>query len=637
MKYGWHLLGVALAAIGIGLLFLQEPGFGDDLTYWSFAFDLHERGLIAWQKGSFHDLRWPVWGVCWVLQAIFGFGLISYYGEPLLYLAAGSIVAFAFAQKVSNSVRIGWAAALAFPFHPLLDTVCYRPMPDLSEGVLGGLVLLAWWALMHSETRARSIFFAAVTGLCLFVLEANRITGAFMVPVLFVATFVCFPRHFGRVLLAGVFAALFYAALAGFYQWRFGDWLHDIHANLGNKEAKGTDFPNPWLLPFRFFDTLWKGNRLAPIYCIFAAVGIWQAWRRFGLAGRVVVIWFGVLFLEYSCAPQSLWPYRPLIRDADRFLAGVAIPMSVLAAVGCLTPLFETKRFPWLRRLADGDRKHWGQAALMGVGMLFVLSSRAKFDLGFVPEMRRYMAGLADGTRVFSHKAMREIAFLVSAEDARRFRWSAANEILHRTDVLEARAAQSDQFWYARKLVWLTTRKKLEKKLLPTQPALGSYFDTPEAAWQLAALFAKADNPDLVFYRRRTADAPPPLVLAATAAEWGAIPPLPAAWVRGADDATIESSMAVPPALRGRLARFEITAGSAQVEALTVRLRFRRDEELVAEYLLKPYLHAQGGKDFFVLRMPAESDVTAQVQLKFSKDAQRVDFTGFRAVIEPQP
>ena len=68
MRLRWHLFAVTLVALAIGLLFLQEPGFGDDLTYWSFAFDLHERGLVAWQKASFHDLRWPVWGVCWVLQ-----------------------------------------------------------------------------------------------------------------------------------------------------------------------------------------------------------------------------------------------------------------------------------------------------------------------------------------------------------------------------------------------------------------------------------------------------------------------------------------------------------------------------------------------------------------------------------------
>jgi hypothetical protein len=77
-KRWWpYLVLVALFGMAVGALFIHEPGFGDDFTYWSFGFDLHERGLKAWYGGSFHDLRWPVWGVCWALQAIFGPGLLS--------------------------------------------------------------------------------------------------------------------------------------------------------------------------------------------------------------------------------------------------------------------------------------------------------------------------------------------------------------------------------------------------------------------------------------------------------------------------------------------------------------------------------------------------------------------------------
>src|SRR5687767_9622548 len=105
---------MALAAFVLGLCFLQEPGFGDDLTYWSFAFDLHERGLVAWQKGSFHDLRWPVWGVSWVLQAILGPGLIAYYGVPLLYLTLGAVLAFAIGKRLTRSLTVSWACGIAF-------------------------------------------------------------------------------------------------------------------------------------------------------------------------------------------------------------------------------------------------------------------------------------------------------------------------------------------------------------------------------------------------------------------------------------------------------------------------------------------------------------------------------------------
>ncbi len=192
-----HLVAVVLVALAVGVLFLQEPGFGDDLTYWSFAFDLHERGLVAWQVGSFHDLRWPVWGVCWVLQAMFGPGLASYYGVPLLYLAAGAVLAFVFAHRLSQSLGVAWAAAIAFTFHPLLDTVCDRPMPDLSEGVLGAAIMLCWWELMRSPGRGRAVLFAVLTGVGVFVIEANRVTGVFIVFVLLLGTLVYFPRRFG--------------------------------------------------------------------------------------------------------------------------------------------------------------------------------------------------------------------------------------------------------------------------------------------------------------------------------------------------------------------------------------------------------------------------------------------------------
>lgn len=632
MNLRWHYLAVALVAILGGLLFLQEPGFGDDLTYWSFAFDLHERGLVAWQKGSFHDLRWPVWGVCWLLQKIFGFGLFSYYGEPLLYLSIGAVVAFAFAHRVAGSIPMAWAAGLAFPFHPLLDTVCYRPMPDLSEGVLGGVVMLAWWAMVRSETKGGAFLFAFLTGLSLFVLEANRIMGAFIVPVLIVATLAFYPRKFGWLVLAGVFTIVFYAGLAAFYHWRFGDWLHDIHANLKNSGAKGTEFPNPWKLPFRFFDTLWKGNPLAPAYCILAAVGIWRSWRS-GVAGRLMVLWFALLFFTYSCAPQSLSPYRPMIRDADRFLAGLSIPMSVLAAVGLIT-LFQPT---WLGRWKAGA---WLAQRPIVAGLLaFIVmaagTSRERFSLGFVPEMRRYLDNLPDGTRVFSHKAMREFVYLVSADDAERLHWEAPNEILHRTPQLEQIAASCQEFWYARKLVWLTTRKKLERKELPEQPALGSYLDTPEKEWQLSGLFAKSDNPDLIFYRRRTPESPAPVILEASAPEWQPIlPALPATWEGGSRE--IPATWSVPASLRGKFVRFELQAGSEQVEALAINLQFKSGKKWREEYLLKPYLYPQGGKEFFALPIPADVD-GCDIELRFSKNAKRVTFTSLRAIAEPMP
>ncbi len=625
MKARWHWLALIAVAVGVGLLFLQEPGFGDDLTYWSFAFDLHERGLVAWQKGSFHDLRWPVWGVCWVLQSICGFGLASYYGPPLLYLAAGALLGFAFGKKLTGSITAAWAGGIAFLFHPLLDTVCYRPMPDLSEGVWGAAIMLAWWGLMNAESRGRALLFAAFTGAGIFVIEANRVTGVFIVPVVILCTLLFFPRRFGWLLVAGTTAAALYAGECLFYHRLFGDWLHDLTANAGNKGAKGTEFPNPWSLPFRFFDTLWKGNPLAPAYCILAAGGIWTAWRRHGVLGRVIVVWFAALYLLYACAPQSLWPYRPLVRDADRFLAALVVPMSVLAAVGLMTCL------GWLgQRFPHAPRRPLLTGAAFA-SLIFAVTSRDRFDLGFVPEMGRYLAALPEGTRVFSHKAMREIIFLVDAKSASRFAWTAPNEIMHRNEKLEAQAAGCTEFWYARKLVWLTTRKALEKKSLVQQAPLGSYLDAPERDWMLTGLFAKGDNPDLVFYRRRTPDSPPAQILGPDAPELQhLIPALPT---------TLSSAATVtwdiPTTLRGKLVRFEFEAAAVQVEALTIRLRFSTGGKrpVETEYLLKPYLYAGGGKEFFALPIPTDAD-KCQVQLKLGKGAREVTFTSFRAVVE---
>jgi len=628
-----HLCAVAALAIGVGLLFLREPGFGDDLTYWSFAFDLHERGFSAWQRQSFHDLRWPVWIWCWLFQGLFGFGVASYYGVPLLYLAAGAALALVFGQRVLGSIAAGWACAVAFIFHPLLDSVAYRPMPDLAEGVLGGAVLLAWWTAMQAETRGRTLLWTAVTGLLVYVAESNRVTGVFITLVLTIATVMFYPRRFGWLVLMGGFAALFYGAECGFYRWLFGDWLHHLHATLGAKGAKGTDAVAVWFIPLRFFDTLWRGNPLAPAYCILAAVGLVAMWRRGETAGRLMVVWFVVLLMSYSCAPQSLFPWKPLIRDADRFLCGLAIPMSVLAATG-LTTLW---RAALARRTAPAWSRHPALLTACGVALCTVVTTRERYDPGFIAEMRRYMAALPDGTRIFSHKAMRQIAHLTSSRDARRFEWRAPNSILHRDPQHEALAAQCDEFWYARKLLWLTTRKQMEKGKLPAQPALGSYLDAPEHDWRLLRLLAKGDTPDLFFYRRRTPESPPIRMLAADAPEWNSlIPMLPRHW-SGDGGRTAAVTSPVPTTLRGKILSLQLTAASEHVEALTIRLRFFIGGQRTAEYLLKPYLYPGGGKEFFSIPIAAGAE-QCEVQFKLAKSGQSVDFTSFRAVVdEPVP
>ncbi|MEQ1861774.1 MAG: hypothetical protein ABMA13_17795 [Chthoniobacteraceae bacterium] len=625
MKVRTHLLLVALMAVAVGLAFLQEPGFGDDLTYWTQALEVHERGPRAWERASFHDLRWPVWGVCWAIQRALGFGVSSYYGEPLLYLIAGALLAFALGRKLLDSTAAGWAAAIAFVFHPLLDSICFRPMPDLSEGVLGAAVIAAWWAMMNS-TRRRAAWMLA-TGVLVFVAESNRVTGAFIVPVLIICTLAYFRRQFGWLVGAGAIAAACYVGEAAFYYSLFGDWMHNIHANMNNAGNKGTEPIPLWYLPFRFLSSLWKGNPLAPVYSVLAIVGIGQAWRRLGTFGRVIVLWFVVLYLEYSCTPQPVWPIRPLIRDADRFLAGLAVPISLLSVCG-LWWLWE-KLNAWRPVRAPA-------AALVGVAFvaMWAVTTRNRFDLGFVPEFRAHLHALPTGTKIFTHESMRAIAKLCSDDDVRRLNIDAPNRILQHTPELETLAAGADEFWYARKLVWLSTRKAIERGTLPKQATLGSYFDTPEREWTLVRLLAKGDTPDLIFYRRRTPLTPPAEILRPDAPEIHALAPtFPIEWQRDTGPMQISKKWDVPVSIRGKYVRLEGVAASSTPEAFTLRLKFKHAAETPAEYLLKPYLHRDGGKEFFVFTVPANAD-RCEVTLKFSPKTEAVRFQNFRIVCE---
>lgn len=625
MKDRTHLLLVALMAFAVGLAFLQEPGFGDDLTYWTQGLEVHERGAKAWERGSFHDLRWPVWGICWALQQTIGFGIASFYGEPLLYLALGAMLGFALGKKLLGTPAAGWAGAAAFLFHPLLDSICFRPMPDLSEGVLGAGAIAAWWAMMND--RKRVVLWMLVTGVVVWVAQANRVTGAFIVPVLIVSTLMFFPRQFGWLIGAGAISAACYVGEAAFYHNLFNDWLHHIHANMNNAGNKGTEPIPLWFLPFRFLDALWKGNPLAPAYSVLALIGIPLAWRRFGTFGRVIVVWFVLLYLEYACAPQPMWPIRPLLRDADRFLAGLVVPMSLLAVCGLW----------WLWEKLNAWRPIRMPAAAIGciaVIALWAITTRNRFDIGFVPEFRAYLRSLPEGTKVFTHESMRAIAMLCDADALSRLKVVAPNHILQRTEKLEAQAAEATEFWYARKLVWLTMRKQLERGLWPKQPPLGSYFDATDREWTLVRLLAKGETPDLIFYRRRTPQTPAPQILGADAPEFrGVLPALPYEWTKAAGPKELTHKWNVPESIRGKFVRLEAMAESAHPEAFTLRLKFKHGADEVAEFLLKPYLHKDGGKEFFVFAIPADAD-RCDITLKFNTKANAVRIESLRAVFE---
>ncbi len=655
LRWGRHLLWLSLLVLVLTVVFLQEPGFGDDFTYWNFAFRLHEHGLSAWLKGSFHDLRWPVWGICWALQGIVGQGLLSFYGQPAFYLAAGSALAFTFGRLVSNSLRIAWACGLVFFFQPLLDTVSYRPMPDLSEGVWGAVAMLCWWKMVTATESKKSALFAALLGLSIFIAEANRITGVFIVPILVLCTVIWARRHIRWLAAAGLVAAICYGLEAAFYHHLFADWVHDIHANLGGKGHRGTGSIPMWQLPTRFLGSLWKGGHLAHVYCILAIIGLVavaprrrpsrtetsatpdDATHPLGSAvlAQALGLWLVALYLEYACAPQSLHPWRPLIRDADRFLCGMLVPMSVLIILGAAFLLelpYARKAKPWLVRvpLITG---------LLGLAFLVEGTWRARglFSLGYVPEMSAYMRSRPAGCRIFTHESMRGLAFLVDAKAARQLTWLAPGELLRRQESAEKMADTADEFWYARKLVWLGVRKDFERKV-ESDAQRASYFEHPEQKWMLSRLMAKgAGTPDLVFYRRRLPSDPSPRVLGPDAPEFaGLLPKLPVEWTGTREDQYQEVEWPVPPSLRGQFVRVELEAASKEVEPMHIQLHFKQGDKELTAYHLNPYLSPKPGAEFFPLQIPAASD-HCEIILKLFRKSPTVQVSGLRVVAEQAP
>ena len=614
-----HLGAVALVATLVGVLFLREPILTDDLTYWALASDFHERGWRALREGSFYDLRWPVWGMCWLLQ-FFLRGLISYWGAAIFYLVGGALIAFAIGNLFTRSLAAAWTCSIAFLFHPFVDPVSFCPMPDLAEGVWGAVAVWAWWKLMQPRDAKGSWLLAALLGVCIFILEANRVTGLFLVPVLVLGTLLFFRERFGWLLAAGIIALIFYAAECAFYHYVFGDWLHDLTANARNKGAKGTEFRNPWLLPFRFLDSFWE-QPLIRIYSLLALAGIYFAARSREIWPRFLVLWFAFLFFEYSCAPQSLSPIRPLLRDAPRFLCSLAVPMSLLAVFGLRDLLALVRQIPVLNRL------HSLGIYAVALVLLFATTQRRFFNLGFVLEFRAYLATVPDGAVVFSHASMRDIVKLVDPRAEARLRWLTPGEILKHDPEHEALAAQADEFWYERNLTWLVARQELERKQTSAHPQLASYFVAPEKNWMLMRALNKNRTPDLIFYRKRAAGSAAPEDFSNPS---GIIPPLPKVWERGRSPKRPKAIWEIPPEFRGRLVRLEFDAAAGEVDAFSARLSFFDEKgKQKTPLLLRPCLTADGGMDFFDLQIPPNS-TRCEIQLRLSDMTERVEFTRVR-------
>ncbi len=636
-------MAIILLAIAVGLLFLKEPGEGDDFTYWSTAWDIHLRGVEAWSAGSFHDLRWPVWGLCWVFQALVGPGLFSFYAVPFFYLSISALVAYALGRAIFRARAGGWACAIAFLFCPLINVVIFRPMPDLSEGALIGVVVLCWLGLVSSSRTLHRALLALAAGLVAGVLFSNRITGVFVFGVLAaVALVTCWhnPRFRWREALGwyaaiGLVWAAFVAAEAVFYHSLTGDYLHALHANMQAKGRKGTEATAVWSLPFRFLGNLQGHGFLGKVYFFVALVGAWRLWKSGSMVGRAVVAWTVALYLAYSCSLQSLFPPRPLLRDADRFLCALGLPFSFLVVAGAAWFLsFWKQGTQWVRRrpVATG---------LVAVVALACLSSRSYFERGYPVAFRAYLEEVAPGTRVFTQRWVQLAAWMAHPERAREIDWRINDKILARTDKLEELASDADEFWYCRKLTWLSQRKKLERAAVEEeemeQVPLGSYLKDPAARWELRKVINIGGLPELVFYRQRPQGAEPARRVAASTLFPG-LPALPLRWEESTADGGRERHdsglLPIPEQLRGGQVRIELTAAANTVQAATLQFHFYKGKKWLSKLEIRPYFHKVEGLDFHVIALPPKAD-HVKLEVRMPRKAEWIELNRVELLLEP--
>ena len=308
--------------------------------------------------------------------------------------------------------------------------------------------------------------------------------------------------------------------------------------------------------------------------------------------------------------------------------------MSLLSIIGLIEiGHFLRAKFSRAGRILDSLSARPIAIGLGAIAVLAAYTTRPLFNLGFTPQFSRHMAALPAGTKIFTHQAMRDLAFLVDPKNAGRLNWTAPGKILLRTPELEAQAAPCGEFWYLRKHMWLTYRKAEERSGKPQkQPDLPSYLDTPERDWILNDVLMKGDEPEMVFYRRRPAGVTPH-ILGADSPEFASLlPKLPAAWMPGKNQKRMDLDWPVAPSLRGQLVTFQFGVASPAVEPMHFKLRFTAGGKEAFDCGFRPIVYGGGGKEFLAFQIPANAD-KCWLQLNFSKNKE-VNLTTFRAIFD---
>lgn len=622
----------------VGWIYQTPPSLGDDLNYWGLAFDLHHNVPGAWSRESFHDLRWPVWGLCWLLQIPFGFSALSYYLQPMVYLGAGAVVVYFLAKEIGLTRLAAFTAGILFLFHPELDTLIDRPMPDLSEGFWVALSFLLWLKIATgSRSTVANTLLAAGVGLSLAIGQANRITGVFAIPVLVVVTLLLYPRRFLWLMLCGAFAALFVGIEMAIYFNLTGDPLHSLHANLTARGRTGTEAIPIWEFPIRFLPGLFR-RYSDIIYNLVAIVGLVPAVLMLGKRGRALAAYAIIYLLTYSCAPQSLSPLRPLVRDGDRFLGSLAYPLSILSALGLITilrlalPFLD--KFPPVRWL---QRRPAVTLSILCV-LLGMLATRPLRGPNYLDEIAAYLATVPPDTQVLSHPAMRHVAHMADGRRTESLNWRLRKDLLRPSPGTLEALAKSDAVWFNRKWIWTSTRKMSEYDELDATGPLAPYLRPPLDEWAADLTVAKGDVPDFVFLSRRR----PGSSLVEHMSDGRLIkdvllPPVETGktWTfpRKASDPLVLPVTPIPPELRGRTFFLFLRYSSNKTEPIRGEVYFSENGEEFLDYVFKPYFFPKSSEDFFFFTIPENADAL-KIRLRRPKDTERITLDELRLFME---
>lgn len=634
LPLGWRTALVFAAACLVRQAYARAPMMGDDIDYFGFALHRVLPRADFPAEGGFHFLRWTVWGPIWAWMCAFGPGPAAYDLVPAASLGACCAMTYRIGRRLLHEAG-GVAAALVLLFHPLMNDLILRPMPDIVEAVLVTLGFLLLWRRLEPGERDEPLgspwAAGGAMGLLVFLSWVNRPTGLiwFIAAVMLSAIFA--PRRLLPLFppAVGVFALCF-AIEGAVYLRLFDDFWHGWHANQLAADRKGTDAVALWWLPLRYLGVVASGGLLKSLLLVCSLAGGVVLWRGGGARGKFAVGWCVLLYLGVSCALQSAFPFKPLVRIGERFIGGLAIPLSLLAAAGLDAGLRRAAaRWP---RLATAPA--WVAPAL-GLAALIGLSSREWRDPAFLPALRAWLAALPADAVVAADGDAYEAAFIAAPAAARALRW----EIVSRREVPGASAlpglSAAGHLLVCRPRLMVTVRKQLESARLASETRLPAELFGPAMPWVLAdvafqpfeldrearALGASrgARAPDFLWFCKRLAPAEPRggILAQASGWEWRADgePPGTLGWRQdgalafrrsgGGQARFLSPAIGLPPGLRGRAVQVRALLSSAQPEPFDLCVAFRDAKgRSLGTQVMRTYAAPWGLWDFNAFRVP---------------------------------